>query len=548
MKQFLLRYRVPLWLGIFTIASFLGINQYHYGMWNHFFSLPWLQDMLHPELFPGDILVDQVKQVPTFYYELLYYLLPLAGSSIPLLFLSLYLIALYATFYAFYALGSMLFAQERAGVMTLVMGSFAFPVIADIFLWDTLLMERSLALPLLLWSIHCALRQRLLLMALLMGLAFLIHPLSGTFVVGATGLGLISSRGFTPRLLMAAGVFLLISSPVFYKAYLQLLQASAGGHSEAWMEVMKLRNAHHAFPSAYHLDDWLKSALLLLFYFPLIHFSAFNLRWRRFFYGFGAAVVLMLLTGLIFTEFVPVKFIIQLQLFRSFRFLIILSLVIWGGLIVCRPRPIYYLLGAGIILQYWYFPLDKTLSAWLLIILTWLAARFWTSSRKLYLLTSAFYLTLGLAGFLLRGNFQPAQGSQSHQWYDVQHWFREHTPVATLAITPPQEPGFRVESLRSCYGSWFEGTRAFFNEAYADRWLRRMRSLHCTDPQSLVRDYRGNDAATFLAIWEEEREPYQAGFVVQYRHVKLDLPQVYQNEDFAVYALPGSPLPGQAAK
>lgn len=548
MKQFLLRYRLPLWVGVFTIASILGINQYHYGMWNHFVSLPWLQDMLNPELYPGDILVAQREQTPTFYYQLLYYLLPLTGYSIPGLFLSLYIVALYATFYAFYALGYLLFAQERAGIITLIMGSFAFPVIADIFLWDSLLLERSLALPLLLWSIYCALRQRLLTMALLMGLAFLLHPLSATFVVIATGLGLLVSRGLTTRLLLAAGLFLVLSAPIFYNAYLHLVQASAGNHSEAWMQVMKLRNAHHAFPSAYHLDDWLKSLLLLLFYFPLIHFSAFNLRWRRFLYGFGGGVILMLITGLVFTEIVPVKFIIQLQLFRSFRFLIILSLVVWGGLIVCRPRPVYYLLGAGVILQYWYIPLDKTLSAWLLVIITWLVARFWSRPQRLYLLTGAFYLFLGIAGFILRGDFRAAQGSQSPHWYDVQHWFRENTPVATLAITPPQEPGFRVESLRSCYGSWYEGTRAFFNESYAERWLSHMHKLHCYDPNSLVRDYRGNDAATFLKIWEEERESYQAGYIVQYRHAKLDLPQVYSNEDFAIYALPGSPSPGQGAK
>ena len=35
-----------------AVASFIGINQYHCGMWNQFVSLPWLYDLIDPNLFP----------------------------------------------------------------------------------------------------------------------------------------------------------------------------------------------------------------------------------------------------------------------------------------------------------------------------------------------------------------------------------------------------------------------------------------------------------------------------------------------------------------
>lgn len=99
------KYRVPLFLLVVAIASIVGINQYHYGMWNQFISLPWLYELLDPSHYPNDLLVEQYNNSPTFFLYSLKIALPYFGNDIPLLFFSIYALSFGLTVYAFYRLG-----------------------------------------------------------------------------------------------------------------------------------------------------------------------------------------------------------------------------------------------------------------------------------------------------------------------------------------------------------------------------------------------------------------------------------------------------------
>lgn len=529
-------YRQPLLACFFALCSFLGANYYHYGMWNHFFSLPWLYHMAQPELFPQDLLVQQSSAVASFFHPLLLSFHQLSGLPWPILFLGFYLLSITAFFWALQRLGQFLFGQERAGLMVMVAASLAYPVIADIFLWDSLLMERVMALPLLLWSLYAALRGHYRAMGLLQGLAFALHPLSATFFTLASGIALLCSRGWIPRLLQAAGLFLLLALPVVYFQS-RASQEPLFAISADWLTVMELRNAHHAFPSAYPLGQWLKSAVLLLAYFPLVQFSGLKTGLRRYFHGFAGVILLFLLAGYLFTMVWPVKLVIVFQFFRSFKFLHFLFILLWGGLIATRPRPIIILLGLALALQFVYGEWAKTVAAFFLLTTVAFAARL-LARKWLYLAAAAAYLLISLGALFLRGFPRWDRGSQPESWYAAQYWVRDHTPENSLIITPPQTPGFRVESRRSVYVSWFEGTRSFFNESYARQWWQRLQSLGTTHPQSLPQQYRQNTAADFRRVAQPHTPKHEAIYVLTYRQHQLDLTTVYKNKDWALYRLP----------
>ncbi len=62
-------------------------------------------------------------------------------------------------------------------------------------------------------------------------------------------------------------------------------------------------------------------------------------------------------------------------------------------------------------------------------------------------------------------------------WRAVQLWAREATPRDAIFVVPPRATGFRVESLRSVWVDWKDGTVGMFDSRYTAEWVRRMSIL-----------------------------------------------------------------------
>ncbi|MDZ7848054.1 MAG: hypothetical protein U5L96_15600 [Owenweeksia sp.] len=75
-------------------------------MWNHFIALPWLYDLINPDLFPHDPLIAQREISPSFYNSFLKALSPLFGNDIPLMHFVLFSIVHLLTFTSFYFLAA----------------------------------------------------------------------------------------------------------------------------------------------------------------------------------------------------------------------------------------------------------------------------------------------------------------------------------------------------------------------------------------------------------------------------------------------------------
>tara|TARA_R110002050_G_scaffold256691_1_gene395750 strand:+ start:5056 stop:6678 length:1623 start_codon:yes stop_codon:yes gene_type:complete len=533
------KYQIGLFITAVALASLVGINQYHFGMWNQYISLPWLYEIINPALYQNDLLVDQHVNSPTFFLYGLAVLTPWFLGNIPLLFFTIYSLCLVFTIYSFYRLGSGLFKDKRSGVLAVVLLAFAFPVIGDVSLWDSVLMERTIALPFLLISIYSSYGKKYWLTIFLQAIAFNIHPLSAAYIIAATWFGVLIAEGFKKEYFLYGTALLVLVSPALYLRFSSPEEAASSADLAAtWLEVMRLRNGHHTFPSDFPPIIFVKSLLIALAYFGLVLKGGFKVVQKNYLLAFGALILFMLLLGTVFTEVYPVKLIIQLQFYRAYLFLVILTIVLWAGLTMTRPKPLYFLLALPILAQYFYGEWSKTATVLIFAPGAWFLLRFYGLKLQSTVLLSTSFLALGFLAFVLRGGLDITQGEQDKDWYAVQDWFEANTDMNSLAIVPPAEAGFRVRSKRASYGDWFDGTKAFFSEHYAAYWLDHMKSLGCMDPETLQEDYRKLGREDFLSIWEKEQGKFSEAYVVCYADEALaNLEPVFKNRRFAVYQL-----------
>lgn len=532
-------YSVILAILLIGIAALIGINQYQYAMWNQFIALPWLYDLINPELYPHDPLVEQRINSPSFYNSGLSVLSNLFGGDIALTHFVVYIAVLLFTLSSFYQLSWQIFKDRKAGLFGLVMLIFSFPVIGSVDLWDSVLMERTVTLPILLFSVVFILRKKWLWAVVLQAIAFNLHPLSSLYLITCSWLGVIFWLGTRDRYPFYWLVLAVLVIPVLYLRHLHPSDSSSVAVSDLWMKLMYLRNAHHVFPSEFSMMEIIHAILIAIVYAGILLLSDLTADLKRFLFGFGFAVMMFLITGTIFTEVIPVRIIIQLQFFRSFVLLVILTILLWSGLVIRKPQPWLLILGVAIAAQYFYGVTVKSAAFLATAVLSFLILRRDFKSAWVQPISIAFIiLAVGLVAYWQRGGLDFRHGDQDPDWYALQDWSRQNTAEDAIFIEPPSQMGFRVESLRSSYGTWHDGTKVFFSEGYGEIWWSRMTSLGCTNPDQLAADYRKNTADDFREIWANLRTQYSEGYVICFPDMPLsELDLVYQNDDFLVYRL-----------
>ena len=522
---------------LLTLASLLGINQYHFGQWNHYATIPWLMDLINPALFPHDILVAERVNSPSFFLPLLRLLLPLAGGSVTGLFIAVYLLALFFTFFGFHRIGMALHGDQRAAVLGTIVLAFTFPVIAGVEIWDSLLMERSLALPILLLSIAMAIARRYTLMVLLQGLSFWIHPLSSVHVVALTALAVLGRDGWRWSYLKGILAYVLLALPILYQKY----SHSTGDHfftfSNIWWEVMQVRNAHHSFPSDFNTVQLIKLGLTLAAYFVLVFTQIKSTDLRRFLLGFGFAVLALLSLGIVFSELYPIRIAIQLQFFRVAPFFIMIFVLLWAGLIIRRANPVTVTTGLLILALHFNTDFTKTAAAWATILLSVYFLRQWGWNRSSFAIITGFYCLAAIAGLWARGGFEPGYPQDKKNWLAAAEWLKENSSADALIIVPPAEPGFRVLTKRTVYGVWYDGTKAFFSENFARKWQKRMQTLGYRHSDSLRQTFMKLPAPRFDSIARQEVPNHSEIYLVHYRQNPLSAEPVYRNQEWEIFQL-----------
>ena len=64
------------------------------------------------------------------------------------------------------------------------------------------------------------------------------------------------------------------------------------------------------------------------------------------------------------------------------------------------------------------------------------------------------------------------------EWLNVQAWCRQHTPVQSRLIVPPDMWSFRIDSERSVFFHWVDGAAIHWDPAYVSIWRERLAAVH----------------------------------------------------------------------
>jgi len=535
-----------LFLAFIAIASIIGINQYTYGMYNHFISVPFIKSIIDPNLYPNDFLIAEKKYFYTYFNTVFAFLSKSLHVSLPVLFFMFYCASLYATLIAIFKISLTLFEEKAVAYFSVILLIFSFSTLGDIRTVESLFLERTFVLPLLLFAIYSFLHKKFVLTYALAGIAFLFHPLSavyalaGIFLCSVFSLKEIGWKRFLASLML----LIIIISPVLYLKVQSPAPSLQLFHpDQEWLDLLRLRSAHHIFPFMWGIPVITQAALFIAGFILCMKYKP-DAWHHRVIVIFCAAVLLMCLAGTIFTEFIPVSIIVQFQLFRSFVFLIYFGIIYYAHYFYRESGKVSPLSVLTLLLFASIFYNDNLpkFASFLLVLLALfpgygIVQKYLPGQLKFYFPgLLCLLLGLGIGGGILKGKFT-IQTAQEKNWVDIQNWARNNTPQDAAFIIAPNWEGFRVEGERTLYGDWKDGTQMFFNPAFGKEWMRRMKMLGYVDDSQLQETYHALELHAFEKIVAELSSYPEVYVVVMTEKKTLPLPAKYANAKFTVYAL-----------
>jgi hypothetical protein len=556
-----------------TLLALAGtlLTGYRYGDSNHGITVPILKRLMDPSLYPGDVMVATAEKFPTVFYRALGLLLP-STEWIPVAFFVLYVVSVAATLAGAYRLG-LWAGGPAAGAVALL---FAFPVkigLAGEALYRVAFSHSHLASALTIWAMVWFVEGRRMVPILALSLGAYNHVLYSAYVLVPMLLVVFAER----RERGAKGTLQLVAAALLPLLPIAAFSLSRGAPMTAeWLDLLKLRSSHHSFPSAFQGDLPDAAALLAL---AAMAASRLPKDRRRMFTFFLVGTALQFLAGTLFTEYLPLKSVLQYQPHRSWRFLMLLLeafvaagvasgfreggkgrvVALLTGAIVFMPG-LESLLPVAVVLQAAAGrPEPATWSrlsaiAVLLLLGGWGDKPLdWTTfpSEMANRVLSATVLTAAGLALLVRigiekgGLSRTALGLSASaltlfwfapdvyerarlrwdrgSWVDVQKWAHANTPKGAVFLTPPREAGFRVFSERTTVAEWKDGTQQYFDDGFVREWGRRVEIMGELPA-------RNDEELRQIA-----RELGASHLVLPARPPRPAFAELYRNRDFAVY-------------
>lgn len=533
-------------LALIATASIIGINQYTYGMYNHFISVPFIKSIMDPALYPNDFLIAEKKYFYTYFNTVFAFLSTSLHVSLPVLFFTFYCASLYAALLAVFKIALTLFHEKAVGYFSVILLIFSFSTLGDIRTVESLFLERAFVLPVLLFAIHSFLHKKFIRSYALAGVAFLFHPLSAVYALAGIFLcSVFSLREIGwKKFLAALALLVLIISPVLYLKVQNPAPSLRLFHPDSeWLDLLRLRSAHHIFPLMWDISVIAQAALFVCGFALCMKYKP-EAWHHRMVLVFCAAVLLMCLAGTIFTECIPVSLIVQFQLFRSFVFLIYFGIIYYAHFFYRESGKFSVMAFIALLLFAAIFyngNLPKFASFFLVLLALFPGygiVRKYAQRQEQYYFPAIIFLLLGLGigGGMLKGKFT-IRTAQEKNWLAVQQWAKNNTPKDAAFIVSPNWEGFRVEGERAIYGDWKDGTQMFFNPEFGKEWIRRMKMLGYVDDTKLQETYHALTAGDYEKI-TTELNAYSRVYLIVLKEMKtLSQPLVYSNAKFTVYEL-----------
>ncbi len=526
------RHALALPVLLLAFAAHMTRFGYGFGDGDHDELIPSAMALLDPRLFGRDWLVQYVIDTVNVRTAFVW-LVATAGrvAPLPVAVAALHGMVFLAAGAGLYALGVTLTRSRTAAALGTALALAVTPAftLGGNAVVAPMLVPEGVAWALVLPAVALALRRRVVLAGVLLGVAAWVHLLTGllpALALGAVALWRAAERAPGAPLghaLRLGAVFAVTALPVLLPVGLGQVGATAagGGPSPFYIHAVFRNPFHHllsAFPAGQHVRFW-----------GLLALGAAGLwamrRWGAAQYA-PEVVRLWIVTlvagalAAVFVEVVPVELVAKLQLFKLTVLANVLATLTAAGGAVAFARAH----GTG----------RLTPGR-----LRWGRAALWLSGG-----VAALALIGAAAGTgPLASRVAPRQHAAT-PLAAVETWARERTPQGALFAVPPSVGTFRTGAQRALIANW----HAFvFDDAAMGEWYARLYAVAPIAAPSPTADRKPLLDAAYAARtapqWRRIGARYGVDYVVERRGAPpLPFPVAYRNEAWAVYAL-GAAVP-----
>lgn len=490
--------RPGLALGLIGAACLLGIlnsGGYRYGISDQAFYLPAVVQHLDGSLFPRDRVLLHAQDRFMLFDDLAAGLLKVTHAPVPWLFFTLFLVGLAAHFAGGLALGRIWYRSWWSVAAFIFILTLRHRItLTGANTLEGYLHPRTLAFAVGVWALVAFLRGRALATAVCLAVAAMLHTTTALWFVVWIGVALAVSEPRARRPLAmaaaigaAAGVWALRFGPM--REQLQQMD-------EGWLAVLNLKD--YLFPT-----EWPLSAWLINLAYPVIIWTGYRLRTARatahareralVLGAFALTAVFLLSLPLVMMR---VALAVQLQVSRIFWMLELMAALylVWMALELGNAGSV-----------------QPAVRRWVTVLIA-IAA----TSRGVYIMRVE----------------QPGRpivqvSVPEDAWTDVMRWVRRTAPETHVLADPAH--AFRYGTSERVLGErdlFLESSKdtalATYSRAIAHRVLERIQAVGNFDAL-------GPAEARMLA------DTYDLDYLVTER--PMDLPRVYTNDRFGVYAL-----------
>lgn len=545
------------WPGILLVAFLafavaLPLNNYTFGIGDHWHYLAFINKIENPRLYPGDILFDSMPAHHSYFLSGLALISSEANRA--WWFFVIHCLVSFASAIFLYRIGLKVTKNRLAALVFLL---FFIRPGYGLGISQSFLKQDNFAFPFLLASLELFLSRRYLPAFFLAGLMLNIQGQYAFYFLFVYALALLpelNQLGFkgVAKIVLAA---LIGSLPVFFRGDFFSARHLSPEQLSLYFQIARCRVNGSVAVLHWGYDKWQPLMLAL---------AAAGFCWLRKdcrkeidsrILWLAPPVILLMLAGIILVEIFPVHpFFLQLMLFRSAPILILI-LLSYASVLVARLMGedswLRNIFGASwlIILSLFHDQTSRLILISIFILIPATLIFFLvTQSRGLIkslapartILILILFSVLLLYTLLEKGSLlAPFHRDIEPDWLEVQLWARNNTPINTLFLTPYNQQGFRVYSRRSALVEWKDGAPLTYAPVSLIEWWRRMEKLgyklnlkteEIVSPESVSPE-------TIL----EMAEQYHTSYIIVSKLIQLGLQPAFQNSSYQIYQFSSPP-------
>lgn len=453
------------------IIAFFTLNSQYYTE-DSILHIPYIKKNVRPNLYGNDYIFRYTppQQVITLFYPfsaLSSKVLPFDLNIDMRCLYSLYLIFLLSALllFSFHLTGSF---QAGVVVSLILMLNFQIGGTA-IHSIEVDFLPRGISLALSILAVFFLLRSYLIFSFIFIIAGFLIHPPTSAFICIFIIFYVLFKKYGSYLLLPILIMFMLLTLLFLFVKPLEI--------SSDWLRILMYRNSY-AFLNLWSIKSWFSLVFLLI---PGVMYSRYykgknkNLT-SLFAISFITAGIISYF-HLLFVVYIPVSYIIALQLGRVWIYPSIISLFCFAHFFVKYMSLNLKGIGIGVMI----------------------------------------IAIIVLNTYRYNDIIDP-------NWLEVQKWARINSELNCVFMVPFSSKGFRMESERATTGEYKDGTLSFYSKEFAQDWWQRKSDL----------EHWGKYPDEKIYIMSQK---YQADFAVVSDQAVRNFPLVFSNDGYKVYKI-----------